>query len=191
PFPSSAHQASPVYTQLTGMLAFVTVGSTRFDGLVQRALSEAVGDSLRSKGYTQLVVQCGNSDFDASGFNRAGDIWTRRRKDGVVVEVWRFKPTLQKEYERADLVISHAGSGTILDVLRLQKPLIVVPNSTLMDDHQQELATSLADLGHVKAATVQNLIPVIEKFNRSTLVPFPAFNGSRFREILDEEMGYP
>lgn len=47
-----------------------------------------------------------------------------------------------------------AGSGTILDVLRLQKPLIVVPNPTLLDDHQQELASALAGLGHVKAATI-------------------------------------
>ncbi|KAI0818779.1 glycosyltransferase 28 [Irpex lacteus] len=173
------------------MLAFVTVGSTRFDGLVQRALSDVMLGTLRSKGYSHLVVQCGNSDFDTSGFTRVGDTWTRRQEGGGLVEVWRFKPTLDEEYKRADLVISHAGSGTILDVLRLQKPLIVVPNSTLMDDHQQELAVSLDDLGHVKAATVQNLLPVVEKFNRATLVPFPAFDGSRFREILDEEMGYP
>ena len=48
----------------------------------------------------------------------------------------------------------HTGAGTILDVLRLQKPLIVVPNTALMDNHQVELADALADLGHVKAATV-------------------------------------
>lgn len=152
------------------MLAFVTVGSTRFDGLVQRALSDAVVDELCAKGYNHLVVQCGNSDFDAGLYTHDGETWTRQRADGGIVEVWRFKPTLQEEYERADLVISHAGewpdstmfaeldaarsgSGTILDVLRLHKPLIVVPNPSLLDDHQQELATSLAVLGHVKAST--------------------------------------
>jgi beta-1,4-N-acetylglucosaminyltransferase len=92
------------------MLAFVTVGSTRFDGLVQRALSEVVFDSLCSKGYTHLVVQCGHSDFDTSRFTRAGDAWTRRPEGGGLVEVWRFKPTLLEEYKRADLVISHAGA---------------------------------------------------------------------------------
>ena len=49
---------------------------------------------------------------------------------------------------------SDAGSGTILDVLRLHKPLIVVPNPTLLDNHQEELADALAGLGHVKATAV-------------------------------------
>ncbi|KAF7791313.1 hypothetical protein EIP86_002327 [Pleurotus ostreatoroseus] len=173
------------------MRAFVTVGSTRFDALVQRALSNAVIDVLRVKGYTSLVVQCGDSEFDTSLFGKQGETWTRALEGVGSIEVWRFKSTLQEEYERADLVISHAGSGTILDVLRLHKPLIVVPNSTLMDDHQQELASALAGLGHVKAATVSDLAEVIETLDVSTLVPFPSFDGSRFRELLDEEMGYP
>ena len=49
----------------------------------------------------------------------------------------------------------HTGSGTILDVLRLKKPLIVVPNSSLLDNHQQELADALEDLGHLKTCTTE------------------------------------
>jgi beta-1,4-N-acetylglucosaminyltransferase len=52
------------------------------------------------------------------------------------------------------LVLTASGSGTILDVLRIGKPLIVVPNPTLLDDHQTELAVSLQDLGHLRASTV-------------------------------------
>lgn len=43
------------------------------------------------------------------------------------------------------------GSGTIIDVLRLGKPLIVVPNHSLLDNHQEELADALSDLGHLKS----------------------------------------
>lgn len=211
----------------TRMRAFVTVGSTRFDALVQRALSDAVLDVLRRRGYSTIVVQCGDSDFDSDQFTQDGESWTRALEGGGAVEVWRFKASLDEEYRQADLVISHAGtsrciaptcfsrsfsgligSGTILDVLRLQKPLIVVPNSTLLDDHQQELASALAGLGHVRAATVpwvflvlppcacsesmlcRDLPQIIAALDPSTLIPFPKFDGSRFREILDEEMGF-
>lgn len=42
--------------------------------------------------------------------------------------------------EIGDLYI---GSGSILEALRLVKRLIVVPNKTLMDNHQKELAGEL------------------------------------------------
>ncbi len=45
------------------MLVFVTVGSTRFDALVQAALSDRVLAALSQAGYTTIAIQCGNSDF--------------------------------------------------------------------------------------------------------------------------------
>lgn len=90
------------------MLAFVTVGSTQFDALVQAILSPSVLSTLRRKGYNQLVVQCGNSDFElASSIRGGGQLDVER--EGIDIELWKFKPTLQREYEKADLVISHAG----------------------------------------------------------------------------------
>ncbi|PCH38035.1 glycosyltransferase family 1 protein [Wolfiporia cocos MD-104 SS10] len=169
---------------------FVTVGSTRFDELVQAVLDAPVLGALRARGHSRLVVQCGNSEFDAGAFARAGEDWVRTAENGLEITVWRFKPSLEGEYEHAELVISHAGSGTILDVLRLGKPLIVVPNPSLLDNHQEELATALASLGHLKAATIAGLPEAIVSLADAKLVPFPPFNGSRFRELLDEEMGY-
>jgi len=185
PSPSSASTPSE---SSSCMRVFVTVGSTRFDPLVQHVLRDPVLGALRSKGYFTLVVQCGNSQFDTSPFEQSGDSWARNAEGDI--EVWRFKPSLDEEYRKADLIISHAGSGTILDVLRLGKPLIVVPNETLLDNHQQELSSALEKLGHLKSSTISGLLETIETWDPSTLVPFPAFDGSRFRELLDEEMGF-
>ncbi|KAF5365794.1 hypothetical protein D9758_003248 [Tetrapyrgos nigripes] len=171
------------------MLAFVTVGSTRFDSLVNRVLSTPVLSSLRNQGYSELVVQCGNSDFDYAHLlqhQTSCDI----DKDGVSIQLWRFKPSLQDEYERARLVISHAGSGTILDVLRMKKPLIVVPNPTLLDNHQEELASALEDMGYLRSSTPSSLDTTIQTFDPSSIQSFPQLEGSRFRNILDEEMGF-
>ena len=41
------------------------------------------------------------------------------------------------------------GSGTILDALRISVPLVVVPNSELLDNHQVELAEELSAQGYV------------------------------------------
>lgn len=41
------------------------------------------------------------------------------------------------------------GSGSILDALRISVPLIVVPNPSLLDNHQVELAEELAKQGYV------------------------------------------
>ncbi|KAK0459599.1 glycosyl transferase [Desarmillaria tabescens] len=171
------------------MLVFVTVGSTRFDALVQAALSDHVLTALSKAGYTTAVIQCGNSDFaHAHSIQNGGTLNTQQQN--VTVEMYKFKPSLESDYERADLVISHAGSGTILDVLRLGKPLIVVPNPTLLDNHQEELATALEELGHLRSSTVSDLAHTIETFDRSAIVEFPPHDPSRFRRLLDEEMGF-
>ncbi len=56
---------------------------------------------------------------------------------------FRFARTLKEYIEKADLVIIHAGAGTIIEALRCRKRLIVVVNSRLMDNHQLEIAEKL------------------------------------------------
>ena len=86
------------------MLAFATVGSTKFDALVKTVLSEPVLNALRSKGFTSLVVQSGNSRVDVA----VGDV-TMLQKSGIDIEIYKFKPSLESDYDAAELVISHAG----------------------------------------------------------------------------------
>ena len=45
--------------------------------------------------------------------------------------------------ESADLVISHAGAGTCLEVLRLEKPLVVIVNRSLLGNHQVGIGKSM------------------------------------------------
>ena len=50
---------------------------------------------------------------------------------------FKFAPGLEEHLARARLVVSHAGAGSVFEALRLGKPLVVVVNDTLMDNHQQ------------------------------------------------------
>jgi len=163
--------------------AFVTVGATaEFDLLLEAVLSPEILTALKKQGFDSLEIQSGTTKLKLPG--------SHFERDGIRVEVWNFKESLSDPIKKADLVISHAGAGTILDVLRLGKPLVVVPNPSLMDDHQTELALALERKGHLKMSKIESLSQAIESLPLD-FVPFPAFDGSKFRELLDEEMGFP
>ena len=91
------------------MRVLITVGSTRFDALVEAALSQPVLNALTQKGYSDVVVQCGNSQVDDDAFSPAPERERNVRMYGVHIDVWKFKPSLDEEYDAADLVIGHAG----------------------------------------------------------------------------------
>ncbi|PPQ72092.1 hypothetical protein CVT24_008379 [Panaeolus cyanescens] len=161
------------------MLAFVTVGSTKFDKLIQAIFTEEVLSNLKKKGYTNLIVQCGKSLFEFAD-KITGGREEHIERSGVRIEFWQYKSSLEKCYKEADLVISHAGSGTIVDVLRMGKVMIVVPNDTLADNHQEELASALQEMKYLKSTSVEHLAQTIIDFDANSFEPFPPFQPTRF-----------
>ncbi|PWN27093.1 hypothetical protein BDZ90DRAFT_232652 [Jaminaea rosea] len=124
----------------------------------------------------------------------------------ISIELIDFLPDLCSHLSSADIVISHAGSGTILETLRLPIPprLIVVPNTTLMDNHQVELADAIAKGGWATCARVE--LPGVggagknesslQRVVREALTqaeeptPFPPAKPERFRGLVDGAMGF-
>ncbi|PKP46554.1 MAG: hypothetical protein CVT94_14355 [Bacteroidetes bacterium HGW-Bacteroidetes-11] len=60
-----------------------------------------------------------------------------------------------QHFNEADLIVSHAGMGTIISALRHSKPIIVMPRMASMhehrNDHQLATAKSFEKLGYVQA----------------------------------------
>jgi hypothetical protein len=54
-----------------------------------------------------MTIQRGDSPVEADVDDSGGRL---KLKIGLTTEIWKFKPSLQEEYERADLIISHAGA---------------------------------------------------------------------------------
>ncbi len=77
---------------------------------------------------------------------------------GLTIECFDFRPSLQSIVSESSLVVSHAGAGSILEALRAKKPLLVVVNETLMDNHQKELADALERERYLIAATPATVI---------------------------------
>ena len=89
----------------------------------------------------------------------------------------------------------YLGSGSILDALRVAVPLIVVPNETLLDNHQVELAEALAEqeyVVHGRLAQLSQALADAEKLRQRAMQWPPVNSGPErgLKGIMDDEMGY-
>ncbi|NXN17354.1 ALG13 transferase, partial [Indicator maculatus] len=103
---------------------------------------------------------------------------------------FRFKDSLAEDVRRADLVISHAGAGSCLETLEEGKPLLVVINEKLMDNHQLELAKRLHKGGHVFCCNCSTLVETLQSMDLSTLKPFSPGQPEKFALFLDNIFGF-
>jgi len=71
------------------------------------------------------------------------------RHSSLKIQSYNFRPSLKADMEHADLILSHAGAGTVMEVLRMNKKMVVVINTQLMDNHQMELAGAMSERGHL------------------------------------------
>ena len=142
-----------------GKRCFVTIGATAaFNSLVRAVLEQSFLQALKDAKYTELRIQYGNE-----GIHILEEIIGARNQEiyqqyGIDVSGFDFnKSGLGSELKAAKgdspenegCVVSHAGSGSILDAMRISVPLIVVPNTDLLHNHQLELAEVLAEQDYV------------------------------------------
>ncbi|XP_048370509.1 UDP-N-acetylglucosamine transferase subunit ALG13 homolog [Sphaerodactylus townsendi] len=159
--------------------AFVTVGTTSFDDLVAAVTAPEALRVLQDLGYSRLVLQIGRGTVAPEPV----------RTPAFTQEVYRYKNSLLQDVQEADLIISHAGAGSCLEVLEAGKPLLVVVNDKLMDNHQLELARQLHRDGHLFYCTCRTLIETLQSMDLSTLKPLPPGQPEKFAAFLDKAVG--
>ncbi|OCF71510.1 hypothetical protein I204_07568 [Kwoniella mangroviensis CBS 8886] len=176
----------------------VTVGSTLFPDLTDSFLSPSILALLELHRIRRLIIQYGRAELpldhglhihlDGSG---KGSV----NVGGMRVELIGFTDDFEGLVRGSDWVVSHAGSGSILTTLRLNppKPLLVVPNESLMDNHQAELADEMGEKGNLMVSKVEDLEHTLPKFlsiDKHDIRPFPQMDQNRFKNVLDEMMGF-
>jgi UDP-N-acetylglucosamine transferase subunit ALG13 len=106
-------------------MIFVTVGNGEFDSLVKEV------DKLKdlNKIKEEVTIQIGHGNYKPKHCQ-----W------------FTFQPSLEKYYQKANLIISHGGPGIVFEVLRKNKPLITIPNRNRTDPkHQVEYLKAMAE----------------------------------------------
>lgn len=86
----------------------------------------------------KLLLQRGNGEYIPHVLLHKGQS-KAQLSSGLKVEVVEYLPSMHAYMEAADLIISHAGSGSLFEALSLDKPVIAVPNAILMANHQVHL----------------------------------------------------
>jgi len=133
------------------MRILVTVGTTAFQSLIDYISTLTIENC-------EFVVQYGPSAMSCDTH-----------------ESFDYSNSIDKHYQMADLIISHAGAGSTFKLLALQKPIILVPNLERVDKHQTDLAKYMEDNNHVFVAwALENIPLLIKRFQNKeySLAPF-------------------
>lgn len=116
-------------------MIFVTVGTSswNFDRLIMEM------DRIAGLLEEEVIIQTGISDYAPKN-----------------CKYFKFCPKSEMDqyYDRARLVVAHAGVGTISNTINKKKPIIVVPRyekTELFDNHQKELTKKLEEIKKIVA----------------------------------------
>lgn len=116
---------------------------------------------------------------------------------GISAEVFGFTDDMSRIYERTDLVICRAGSGTLSEITAFGIPSILIPLASSTHDHQLKNARILesnaaAVVVEEKELSVESLCAVIEKTLEQDTLARMAENSKKLarphaaREIVNE-----
>ena len=186
----------------------VTVGSTFFDPLIAAVTCDSFLRLCSTLGFTHMTLQIGS-----------GKIPVLPTETPIKLECLTFTNDLRALMLSADVIICHAGAGTLLEAMRLPPPpgnnstrrtIITVVNESLMDNHQHELASQLSAMGFIRNSTLHNLSVALRQSAAASkvsvnhndadpegwlkspppLTRFPSRNDTFLPFLLDAEMGF-
>lgn len=137
-------------------MIFLTVGTQMpFDRLVKWMDKCVIELKLqRSDVYAQIA----DSDYMPKNFNHTKFL---------------SEDEFETKLNDADIVVSHAGMGTIINTVLGNKKCVIVPRLSLLDehrnDHQIDTCEQVADISNVVvASTYDEFISAIESLNDKT-----------------------
>lgn len=130
-------------------MILVTVGTQiPFDRLVNQ-----VAHWHRSNSAVEIVAQVGRSGTKPAGF------WCEELFE---------KADLDALTQKAELIVSHAGIGSILSAFSCGTPIIVMPRRLSLGEHRNDhqIATAKALQGRPGLAVAWDEIELVDKLNR-------------------------
>ncbi|MDE6209332.1 MAG: glycosyl transferase [Lachnospiraceae bacterium] len=134
-------------------MIFIVLGTQKFQ--LNRLLQEMDDYAAYGKIKEKIIAQIGNSTYEPENF-----------------EYIRFmdKKNFDETVEKADIIVTHSGVGTIITALRANKPVVVYPRlkkyKEHVDDHQLDIAKAFEKKNYVLCCYEEdNLLSKIKEAN--------------------------
>jgi len=107
-------------------MIFVTVGTERFDELVKKM------DEIALELSEKVTIQIGKGRYKPKN-----------------CKYFRFAPDIDQYSEKADLIVSHGGAGTIFELLEKNKKIIGISNPEKPGQHQEDILKALSQQNYL------------------------------------------
>jgi beta-1,4-N-acetylglucosaminyltransferase len=142
---------------------FVTVGTTRFDSLIK-----AIDEKLSGLEH-EVTFQISDGIYKPKNF-----------------KYFNFTEDIKNYFLESDIVITHAGAGSIYELLELRKKIIIVPNLDRVDKHQSDIADYMDSNNYAKSIyNLDNIISIIDDMQYKSFKEFKKEIFFKAQEIID------
>jgi beta-1,4-N-acetylglucosaminyltransferase len=147
------------------MKIFITVGTTKFDALIK---------------YIDTAPCFRNFDIE---FQIADGKYAPRNHPYIT---FVDSGAVNNKYQEADVIITHAGQGTIFKLLRMGKKVIVVPNLERTDKHQLDIAGYVQKNNYALVAlNLAQLESLLDTIRDREFAKFDAVDFFKANEIIE------
>ena len=143
---------------------FITVGTTPFD---------------------ELIKFCDNN-IDTTKFKVLAQTSNHSRYIANNITTIEFTDNIDKLYKSADIIISHAGAGSVYKILERNKKAIFVPNFTMKDNHQDDICRFVKDNHYALTLDIRetmDLNTILFSITKKTFTRYLTANSTLIAEI--------
>jgi len=145
------------------MKIFVTVGTTKFDTLI-----ENIDKNLNATDY-EIILQIADGEYKPKNF-----------------EYFDFTKDIKNYFENSDIIITHAGAGSIYELLELKKKILIVPNLDRVDKHQSDIADFMDKNNYAKKLkNYKELDKVLKDISSTSFKQFTKDSFFKVDEIIE------
>jgi beta-1,4-N-acetylglucosaminyltransferase len=195
-------------TEERGREALITVGTTEFNELLKELDQPNFIQILFDNKFSKLVLQIGRGkdNFHYLSQDYINSQPNYRGKFEIIV--YKYVDKFTDFMKSFDLIIGHAGAGTLLDIVyvvneSLQKnaakisfPYVMVINDTLQGNHQLELGNALAESEFFLITYPEKILDSINRClqrnlrescsGSSILSKFPIYDSENFKAFMED-----